>query len=71
MAILSANLSQDSLDRAKSFGCKTFDKPYDFELLSAWLDDQDKSLEKERRLSPLCSAMKKNDNGQTIQPRGD
>lgn len=56
-AIFSANWTPAGLARAAQLGCKSFHKPYDFEKLGAWLDDQEKRCSPDRVLAEIENVM--------------
>ena len=37
-ALMSSNLTAEEVHKAGSLGCQVFEKPFDFDRLSAWLD---------------------------------
>ena len=57
LKVLSPEMSQDAIWRqrfereAKAIGCEIFDKPFDFAKLTAWLDECEKRIEPNRKLS--------------------
>lgn len=56
-AMFSANWTAADLARAKSLGCKTFHKPYEFKKLAAWLDEKEKHCPPDRVLAELETVM--------------
>lgn len=43
-AVLSGGFTTDELAQAEKFGCKIFHKPYDFDKISKWLEQQEKII---------------------------
>jgi len=55
--IFSANWTADAQARAKELDCQFFHKPYDFDKLEAWLDEQEKLISPDRSLVELSEVM--------------
>ena len=51
MAMMSGNWHQDEAAKAKSLGCKVFDKPFSISEIETWLDYVEKNINLDRELS--------------------
>lgn len=58
--IFSAHWTQEELNRANKLKCKTFHKPYDFAALETWLNEQEKTIPKDRILTEFDDVMVRN-----------
>jgi len=64
-AIFSALWTQEELDRAKQLNCKAFSKPYDLDMLSNWLNEQEKQIHQDRNLAEFENVMEQNNSDGT------
>jgi hypothetical protein len=56
-AVLSASWSSEEKERAKVLGSKIFKKPFRITELSKWLDETEKNIPHDRKLSALNEGM--------------
>ncbi len=52
-AVMSGRWTDEEIDKAQRLGCQVFEKPFRFINLSEWLDECEKKVDPERRLSQL------------------
>ena len=50
-AIISANWTKEEKAKAKNLGCKVFNKPFQIDELTQWLDEREKHIPKNRKLA--------------------
>jgi len=51
MAMMSGEWGNDEVAKARDFGCTIFEKPFDLDEITAWLDDIEKTIDLSRELS--------------------
>lgn len=56
-AIFSAHWTKDELQRARQLECETFQKPYDLNKLSRWLDELERKIPVNRQLLDLAEVI--------------
>jgi CheY-like chemotaxis protein len=52
-AVMSGGWTDEGLDRAKRLGCQVFEKPFRFDELMRWLDECEKKIDPDRKLSDV------------------
>ena len=50
VVLMSANWTEQDLSLAHKLGCKTFEKPFPFQVFDEWLDEVERSIEPTREL---------------------